>query len=396
MGISTIPKYIRAEVGILPTIFSLLMITKVLGFRVIPNADIFCYAALIIITILFMINKPKLNGLCGLFIIFLPLALLLASPPAIFNSWVRLGLFTTLFIVVSPLIQSEYAIRFRIRTLKITLWLCWTIATVSFVGFFVGINMMRNFGGELQIVAVSSTFGGITSHSMLLGPISGIGALFMAFQAMYYQKKICWIFVIPCIGSMLFASSRAAFIAFIAGTCVILYFFSGSKVLFCKRVLIIVALLSLSYPLWNFALDGMRTKNKMVVEMGENSRSEKWNLRINEFKENPIVGYGFVAVDPRYDDVGPGGVIEPGSSWLAVLSMTGILGFVIFCTIMWKAFKNPLRYHTLIGALLGACLTIMAVHMFAEGHVFSGGSYLCFLVWLIVGCATDYKPEVEL
>lgn len=395
MILFTILKYIRMEVGILPTIFSLLMITKVLGFKVMPNADLFCYAALIIMMILFMINQPKQNGLCGSFIVFLPLALLLASPPAIFNSWARLGLFASLFIVVSPLIQSEFAIRFRKGTLSITLWLCWIIATVSFVGFFVGINMMRNFDGKLQLVTVSSTFGGITSHSMLLGPVSGIGALFMAFRAMYYKKYIYWIFVIPCIGSMMFASSRAAFIAFISGTGIILYFFSGSKALFCKRVLSLVVLLMLSYPVWNFALEGMRSKNERAVEMGENSRTEKWNLRINEFKEKPITGYGFVAVDPRYDNVGPGGVIEPGSSWLAVLSMTGILGFIIFCTIMWKAFQNSVRYHTPMGALLGACLTMMAVHMFAEGHVFSGGSYLCFLVWLIVGCATDYKPRVK-
>lgn len=46
------------------------------------------------------------------------------------------------------------------------------------------------------------------------------------------------------------------------------------------------------------------------------------------------------------------------------------------------------------GALLTAILILVGVHMVAEGHIFSGGSYLCFLVWIIIGCATDYKPSL--
>ena len=44
-----------------------------------------------------------------------------------------------------------------------------------------------------------------------------------------------------------------------------------------------------------------------------------------------------------------------------------------------------------MGALLCGVLTLFFVHMFAEGYIFAGGSFLAFMLWLTVGVATDSK-----
>ena len=231
---------------------------------------------------------------------------------------------------------------------------------------------------------------------MLLGPISGIATLACSYLAMNCDKRY-WILSAMCAGSMLFAASRSSLLATLCGEIVLFYFSTESLGKNTKRILVAGIVLLATYPVWNSALTGIMAKNQRSIYDGINisSRTSKWSLRLEEWQDSPIYGVGFCAVSEK-DGIGFNGMIEPGSSWLAVLSMTGTVGFIVFSTMFYRAAKNSLRYRTPEGALTGAVLLFMGVHMFAEGHVFSGGSYLCFLVWLSVGCATDYEPiELE-
>lgn len=239
----------------------------------------------------------------------------------------------------------------------------------------------------------AGTFGGITTQSMALGPISGIATLFMTYQVLDTSKKIYWLFAALCAASVLFAASRSAFIATVIGELAIFYTYSSSKTVVLKKIVPIVLILSVSYPLWNSALDGLQKKNHSELSNGIDmaSRTNKWDSRLEEFKDSPLIGIGFVTVSERdYYDVNTG-IIEPGSSWLATLSMTGILGFIVFCGMYFRGIHRTLKNQIKANRMVGCILILLGIHMIAEGHIFSAGAFLCFMVWITIGVATDSR-----
>lgn len=390
--------YVKSDIGYWPLAFAAIMCCKTLGFAI-PGADMAAYVAIIAVAVICLRQGADFDRLSAVLILYIPVALVLASPNPVFKSWLRYGLFIILYIAVSPLLTNEYSRQFRSCVFRATLICCIAISVISFVCYFIGINMMRGTfdGSKLDyLVNTAGTFGGITSQSMLLGPISGIATLACSYLAMNCDKRY-WILSAMCAGSMLFAASRSSLLATLCGEIVLFYFSTESLGKNTKRILVAGIVLLATYPVWNSALTGIMAKNQGSIYDGINisSRTSKWSLRLEEWQDSPIYGVGFCAVSEK-DGIGFNGMIEPGSSWLAVLSMTGTVGFIVFSTMFYRAAKNSLRYRTPEGALTGAVLLFMGVHMFAEGHVFSGGSYLCFLVWLSVGCATDYEPiELE-
>lgn len=392
--------FIRGDIGWIPFLFAVIMSAKVLGFSIGP-IDLVSYGLLIVTASYMVIKGFVADKLSLVFIAFIPLSILFAHPNPVFRSGMRYILFLLLFIVVAPLNKSKGARIFRTSVMKAVFVCCAAIGIVSFFCYFLGINLMRNtYSGELMDYYVENkagTFGGITTQSMLLAPISGIGALACCYAQMKTHKKIFWALAIMCMGSLLFAASRSALMATLAGIGALFFYFSNKMSRQVRRIITVLVFLLITNPLWNSALEGITEKNQGTeISEGVNidSRQEKWRIRLEEWKDSPIWGIGFVTVSDR-DNYGPTtGVIEPGTSWLAVLSMTGIVGFLLFCRIFYRALKNSLFRRTPEGALLGGALVLVGVHMVAEGHVFSAGSFLCFLVWIIIGCATDYSPEL--
>lgn len=395
--IEYIRNLLEIKIGIPSLVFGVVMACKVLGFSLIPYLDIITYALYVIYSLYLLKQDASFDRLSIIFLLYLPLTIIIDQPSAVFQPWQRYALFLLLMICVSPLITSERAMTFRRGLIRITLISCVAIGSISFLCYFLGINMMRNtYTGILMTDYVTNnagTFSGITSHSMLLGPISGIGSIFSAYMALgSEQKRWIWIaLAVACLGSVLFAASRSALIATLIGIIAMLWFYSDQRSKVLKQGIGVMLLCVVTYPVWNQALDGINSKNQGEIQSGLNvtSRESKWEARIDEWETSPITGIGFAAVSAR-DQYSFGGKIEPGSSWLAVLSMTGLVGFILFAMMYWRAVKNSLLTLTPQGALYGAVLVMLGVHMLAEGHIFSAGSYLCFCVWLSIGCATDY------
>lgn len=389
---------ITQYVGFWPMIFAVLISARILGFIYFPVAQL--DNMLFIGVVMYLLMKgPKFNSLYITLCAYLPIEIILSTPDPLFKSWPRLGLLILVLLLVSPMICSEKAKELRKKLFWGTGICSIVISVLSFFCYFLGINYMRANTGELVSDYISSqagAFGGLTVQSMILGPISGFAALFCVYFALSKNNNRYWYFAIACTGAMLFSASRAAFIATIIGTIILLRYFSKSSNLIKKRILPVLILGTLTFPIWNIALNGMSKKNQERIAYSgtANSREDKWTIRIEEFKDSPIYGIGFASVSNRDYYEPTQGIIELGSSWLGILSMTGIIGFVIFCMMFYKAAKNAVKYRTPEGALLAAALALVGVHMIAEGHVFAGGSHLCFLVWLVIGCCTDYTPTL--
>lgn len=339
-------------------------------------------------------HRTTFDSLNLIFLLYLPLTLIINHIPSVFNVWSRYLFFVILSIAVSPLINSSYAVKFKENSFRVIIISCGIIASISFVCYFLGINLVIDIwkGGYREYTNnTAGTFGGITAHSMLLGPISGIGTIGAIWLATTRNKSF-YIVAIMCIGSLLFSASRSSLISTICAAGVFFYFSSRDKEKNTRHIIGIIIVLICSFPLWGSALKGITAKNEGSITEGVNinTRSEKWDYRIKEWEESPIFGIGFCVVSDL-DEVSQDGKIEPGSSWLALLSMTGLIGFTLFAAMFIRGLRNTLRQWSPRSALIGAVLVLLGVHMTAEGHIFSAGSFLCMMVWLTLACAIEYR-----
>ena len=255
------------------------------------------------------------------------------------------------------------------------------------------------FDGSAIDVRHAGGFGGLTRQSMLLGPISGTAVVYVAFKAFQTKNRWYWLAAIPCAGCTMFAASRSAFLAAIAGVLAMLYTYSKSYGQFIKIILTVFFVGAVTFPLWNGAMNALESKNNANIETESMSasRDSKWNNRLAEFESSPLFGIGFATCNLEHtEDYNAEGGIESGSSWLTILSTMGLIGFIAFMFMMKGSIHSVFRRRTRESALLMGLLTFISLHMMAEGYIIYGGSQLCFTAWLIIGCCYDnrYRPKL--
>ena len=395
MSISRFFKYIKAYP--LPLLLSIMFVMRAVGFgkalgTVIDSIIIF-FASFSYITT----SRSSCSKLVLLFLSYLLIAIPLANPAPVFQSYSRYLAFLLLLLSVSPLFESAKLRLFRMELLTYTTWIVAILSIGSFFCYFLGINLFKT---EIDTyIGSGGLFGGLFNHSMMLGPLAGISACFFFSQALKRNSYKYYVLMIPCLGSVLFAASRGAFIATAVALLIQLVVCKGRKAM--KMVIIFSTFLVVSFPLWNSALDGLSQKqeSRSGANLGAfDSRTSKFECRIDEFKAHPIIGVGFSAIDPNGNDsYGDDGVIEPGSSWLSVLSMSGIIGAIFIICILRNAFKSGImrisdnmKDYDYSAFLLGG-LSLFCIHLIIEGYIFAAGNFLCYYFWLFVGCSWDYK-----
>ena len=92
--------------------------------------------------------------------------------PELFRAWERLLAFVLLTGLLSPVVENAQLRQFRVTTFWFLQWVMLGLATVSFLLYLGG------FAG-----ADPAYYSGVTSHSMLLSPISASAVLFALFVA---------------------------------------------------------------------------------------------------------------------------------------------------------------------------------------------------------------------
>ena len=215
------------------------------------------------------------------------------------------------------------------------------------------------------------------------------------------RKKTFFLLSFLSIMTVMFTASRSSLAATIAGITIAIFRLSGSINKFAVTIVAVIMLGAATFPLWGNAMDAVIAKNEANVRAGgaTNSRDKLWDARINEFKENPVYGVGFAAIDRNSSgDTGfdvRTGMVESGSSWLIILSMTGLLGALMIVPVLLRAYMTAYRDDEKFSALVCGVLTMFFVHMLAEGYIFYGGSQMAFMMWLTVGVAMDCKYIIE-
>lgn len=366
--------------------------------RFLPSFDnmyyIFVAISLIIILVDSRDEKIKINLLGVLLIGICTLSILVNEIPTFFRPWQRLILWIVMVLFSGPFISNKCICYFRIRLFVYLQFAYIFIVLLSFIGKFTGLS---HFQGPY--------FAGITGHSILFGIIAANSLISMTFIIVNNIDKIknrykitilILLFIINFL-MILAAASRSALIASIIGILPILSVFFKNRA--SKGIAImftIIFIFLMMSPILSDYTIGIREKNHgQVTSLGFSSREEKWNECLRAFKSNPLLGVGFstVLVDEN-NEIGANGQIETGSSWLGVLSMTGMLGCIammlLLMQVLWQLYslytkKNKYTW------LLGGIFICYILHMCSEGYIYAGGSVLCMNFWLTMGAISAFS-----
>ena len=380
--------------GFLKILGALLTITSISGFfhSVILYYVILGVFGLIVIYDLFTLGFVA-NYKIILFLAICVLSLVVNVTPKFFNAWSRLGVYVLVLFVVSPM-MSNAAIDVKRRKLLIYVMdTCIILSVLSFFCYFLGINLFLRQDENLEIGV--GTFSGLMNHSMVLGPVSGLSFVVLLSYFLCEDnslKRIGYLAAaLCCLGSCFLSASRIAVGAAIVGWVYVLYIKYRTRLTrFAIVILVVLAVGGVTFPIWGGITDFLVQKQQISMDLGGSimsSRETKFNARIIEFKSKPICGIGFATVDPLLDKVNlSDGQIEPGSSWLAILSMTGLLGLITFLSICHNSYKI-LKFmdDVFYSCTLGGLFVYYLIHFIAEGYIMAPGSFLNMLFWLVLG-----------
>lgn len=392
---------------VLPLLAALIPCAMVVG--PVPFWLVLYYCFLTYLAGVALLKPAKVYGWAILFLMACALSIVVGNPPALFKPWPRLGLFALLLMAVYPVISNPKIDRYRETLLKFSTGICSFIGVTGVFCYLAGINYMNLLAHQSRDIDTVGWFGGLAPHSMMLGPCAAIGTVSLAWMASRSgvskaKRNLCYAGAFCSFLSALLSASRSATVAAMVGFAVLLLIKSkGSISRFVVSGAILTAILVAAFPSYERFAAPVLEKQAGNEEAGGtfSSRENRWNNRVAEFKNSPVFGIGFASLNLEAKDEfnKQSGGIEPGSSWLAILSMTGILGIVTFLgmflptvTRLYKrAIKSPPGSFPM---LLFPLLSIFAVTMVAEGYVLAGGSFFCFYFWLLFGvCYTTSEKR---
>lgn len=236
-------------------------------------------------------------------------------------------------------------------------------------------------------------FNAFMNQSMLLGPLAGLGVVIALARAINTQSWQWGLFAIIGLAPVLASGSRLAAIATIATGCFLITRHKPAIGMFCG---ILCAL-----AIYGFAthMENLRENDSSISVLANkglgNSRAGRWEDRLNDYQQSPWFGVGIgMGTDSRRSDSADADIsgVEPGSSYLGILAMTGAVGSLTFLIAM-----GVLVYRFVLSSwsggtekdILWVVGVYLAIHGLAEGWILGFGSPLCFIFWLCVGRASD-------
>lgn len=363
-----------------------------------PSFDNAFYVFIILSLLVILINSRHEHtevNLYGVLIISVCLlSILFNYIPEFYHPWQRLLIWTGVVFFVGPFINNRNLYNIRIKLFIYIQILNIIIIITSFLGKFIGISHSQGI-----------YYSGIANHSILLGVVAANSLVFLTFLTISYFKTISNVKIISLV-LMIFitflmilaASSRSAFAAGLMGTIPVIWVFSskGKSKASITLISIFFLLIIILSPIISDYSVGIQQKNHGQLALVDISSREKlWKESWALFKKNPFIGTGFSTFfDIDDNDLSQSGRVETGSSWLAVLSMTGIFGGLTILLIMIQSFLqlcNLYRHNNKYAPLLCGMIIFYIIHMCTEGYIFAGGSVLCMYFWLVLGTISAYN-----
>lgn len=316
------------------------------------------------------------------------------------SAWGRFASFSCIMITYGPVCTNSLIDKKRKSVLYTLLYSFATITLISILLMILGVVPRVNPN------ETSGGFSGILNSSMTLAPIVAssafLGIYILVTSNKYKYLKI--LFILICIWVLFITGSRSAIAAFFIALAIFLWGLYQKRILTLLFLVILplicVAGLSAKFvdniDLSNVSMFEVILKKHQIEEtLQQNSRETKWTERISEFQSNPFLGVGLFSVDENYsrDDISSFRSIEYGTSWLALLSTTGIIGFLFIFIFyiktifsLWK--KRILDKNSLI---ILALVIFFGLHLIFEGYMFSARNILTVFFWCLMSYAYSYN-----
>lgn len=371
-----------------PIILFLFLFTQIAGLSIlvyfIPGlgeiVGIFKYA-IFLLPILYLLKGFYLEWRMLLTIVIFLTTILINDIDSIFQAEYRLISWTLLIFAVGPFVFNEYLQNFKRKLLYALLYTFMIMGSISFIWWILGLPSLGR-----------GHFTGLFTHSMLLAPIASIGSIFAISNFVStntIKNKIIFLFLfITNFLSILLAASRGALVGTIL---VLMIFIIFSKIKYKKILISLTIIITFSYLQFEDVNITNSSITEKIANRGiDNTRAGLWHDRILEFNSSPIFGVGFAAQDLTLNGrLGKGaseeGGVEPGSTYLMILSMTGLIGLfsllILFSKYLgkFKELKYSLDNPTMLIFLF------FLIHFISEGYLYSSGSLMAFTFWLLIG-----------
>ena len=372
----------------------------------------YCIAEAVLFTLLLaVVITPDLRFKRILAILCVEMAFsnMVNKPAVFFESYPRLGFFVLMIAFLSPLIGNQ-----QLKTARHVAWkaLIVGLLVLLYVSFILYI-------GYLIEIAPSSlySFRGLAGHGNMMGVICAF-SLILSFWQLCSSNKITWrlifwaltllIALLMLISTGSRSSNLGTVVAIIVISCLTINRQTVYKIggIMAGMVLIVVAEVSFGGAKAIIHKNEIARNNNSLTY----SRDNLWADRLEEFKESPILGIGFAAAthstpyvytndnnsyvesaidNPITDNV------EPGSSWLSLLSNTGLCGALLFLWFMFELSKKLWRSYKIKiveSIFYIGLLAFLIVQGCFEGWLLYGGSLTFFIFWLLTSRIDNLKP----
>ena len=341
----------------------------------------------------FLTSHPRrtfLNKSLACFVAIYGLSLLLHPAP---EPWLRTQRFLAFLIGMlcfSPLLTSDSLAKTRLIS-AITYYV---LSAMVFLSFLVWLASFIRFGedGIWKSGIHNYGFCGIFKVGMVLSPVSAIIAITSAFLLLEGKCKIK-----PFLNGLILFTGIIMCVAGGSRIASVGLFLSLASLLIIKRHVLAqmlhsrlaiamalsgTILLIASSP---YALSVIRHKNMIGESHGSlfYSRERLWHDRIEEFASSPLTGIGYANEFPSERNKGSLTEIEPGSSWLALMSYGGLVG--LGCFLWFSSSLARMLYRIRDDGRFPICLAILlflVINAFTEGWLMFAGSIIFPVFWL--------------
>lgn len=356
----------------------------------------------------FLTSHPRrvcLNTPLAWFVAIYGLSLLLHPAPELWLRTQRFLAFLIGMLCFSPLLTSDSLAKIRLRISATTYYVLSAMVFLSFLVWLASFIQFRE-DGIWKSGIHNYGFCGIFKMGMVLSPVSAIIAITAAFLLLEGKSKIK-----PFLNGLILLTGIIMCVAGGSRIASVGLFLSLASLLIMKRHVLAqmlhnrlaiamalsgTILLIASSP---YALSVIRHKNMIGESHGSlfYSRERLWHDRIEEFASSPLTGIGYANEFPSERNKGSLTEIEPGSSWLALMSYGGLVG--LGCFLWFSAGLARMLYRIRDDGRFPLCLSILlflVINAFTEGWLMFAGSIIFPVFWLAtsaVWAAADNRKK---
>ncbi|MCQ2227138.1 MAG: O-antigen ligase family protein [Bacteroidales bacterium] len=324
-------------------------------------------------------NRSVGGGNAVVFVAFI--VALLISSVVNWSFSLRLAVFVMVLIMSTGLLYSEDGYDMRVSLFSAILDLVFLVNIANIYAYFAGINYYNG-----KFIGFKDYFSGFTPHPMWLAVVAGVANLVNLHKMMSSEntarKMMLAVLILLTLFLQFTAGSRAGLISTAVGAMIYMksYFQNVSKVV--SGIFIGIFVIYMFLPILMSDASSFEEKTS-TQDIDNNSRTELWSTRWQEFKSAPLFGIGFARgyVDGELVE----GRLESGSGWLAVLSQTGIFAFICIVGILWGALRNFGDKYLPDKELFLGIFVFICVHSIFEGYLYTSFYMPCLLFWLLAG-----------